>query len=512
MSRTGNLMINVFFGVVGKVLGLFLTFVSRTVFIYCLGNVYLGVNGLYAEILSVLSVAELGFGSALIYALYSPVAREDREKILQLLAFYRKAYRMIAAVIVVLGLCILPFLQHIVKGVDSLSLFELRLYYLFFLMNTVSSYFVTYKYSYINALQKNYIGTNFDTLTNLLISLLQIIVMIVSKNYLGYLITHTTLLLLSKLVLCIYLNQRFPILKEKPVSSLPAESRREIVRDARRLAVGRLSTVAVYSTDNIIISTVTSLGVIGVGLVSNYTLLINHILGFVLILFQYTSASFGNIVATSSEEHYRRTFYELNFLNFWIYGFCSIAFYILVPPFIELWLGTSYLIDSSSFVLIIFNCYLQGQSTVYAYARAAKGDFGVDLAPSILQPIVNLVVSIIAASKLGLVGIYIGTVASRLVYVIGRPYLGFKHFFGVSSSAYFKRFAGYLGMVLAACLVTSVSTAFVLTEVTIFRFLMAVLLVVVVPNTVFLVFFGRSQEFYAVCQRMKSVMRSKRHE
>lgn len=154
MSRTTNAIKNTGFGLLGKLANLILAFLSRTIFIYFLGSTYLGVNGLYSEILSLLSFAELGFGSAMTFAMYKPVADKDTEKIKRLLGFYKTVYRIVAVIITVAGLCLIPFLQYIVKGAEWLNVTELRLYFLIFLANTVVGYFVTYKFAYLNALQK----------------------------------------------------------------------------------------------------------------------------------------------------------------------------------------------------------------------------------------------------------------------------------------------------------------------------------------------------------------------
>ncbi|MGN0567932.1 MAG: oligosaccharide flippase family protein, partial [Acutalibacteraceae bacterium] len=149
MSRTGFAIKNTAAGVSSKVITLILSFVSRTIFIRLLGNEYLGINGLYSEVLSMLSFAELGFGSAMTFALYKPIAENDERTAARLTEYYKKVYRIVALVIAVLGVALLPFLQYIVKGADSVTLRELRLYYLIFLFNTVVGYFVTYKYSVV---------------------------------------------------------------------------------------------------------------------------------------------------------------------------------------------------------------------------------------------------------------------------------------------------------------------------------------------------------------------------
>lgn len=505
MSRTLNALRNSAYGIAGKIALLALSLVSRTIFIRHLGNAYVGVNGLYTEILSVLSFTELGIGNALIYAMYEPVAHEKELETVQLLDFYRKAYRLIACAVALLGAAVIPFLPHIVKGADFLTLRELRLYYVIFLFNTVCSYFVTYKYSYVNALQKNYITTTFDTAVSAVTVVIQIAVILLTDDFLAYLLTQSACLALSRIVAVLYLNRRFPILRKKPAEPLPAGKRRRIFTDVKALALGQFASVAVHSTDNIIISSLSGLGVLGVGLVNNYMMLINHVLGFVTILFNSVVAGFGNLAATSGQEEYREAFEEANFINFWIYGFCSIAFFVLTPPFIALWIGEESLIDSVSFLLIIINLYLQGQCTIYMYARSAKGEFRRGIVPVIVQHIVNLVVSIIGAKTLGLVGVYIGTVVSRLVLVM-RPSLEYRYFFGRSAWEYYGKLVLHFAATFLAGLAVYAAVQPLLPAASWGRFVMGVCVVAILPNLIFLLLFFRSKEFKAVLVRVKNLL------
>lgn len=492
MSRTDNAIKNAGFGILCKLINIAFSFISRTVFIYVLGSTYLGVNGLFTEVLSLLSFAELGFGSAITFTMYKPVVDNDRDSIVKLLNFYKKIYRIIAVVIAFLGLCLVPFIGNIVKSADWLSARELQIYFLIFLFNTVVGYFVTYKYTYINALQKNYITTNIDTVVNVASSVAQIIVILVSKDFLLYLLVNSFILLLSRIFIILYLNKKFSILKEKATVPLSKEEKSPIYHEVKGLAVHQFASAAVHSTDNLIISSMIS--VITVGLISNYNMLINSVLAFVVILFNSVTAGFGNLVAESSTENYRKVFKEINFANFWIYGFCCVAFWILIPPFITLWIGEDKLIDNISFTLIILNVYLQGQCTAYNNARIAKGNFNKDKWLALLQAIINLGVSLVAARYLGLVGVYIGTIVSRLIYVLFRPYSTYEFLFGEKVTLYYRKFAKYFIEVLLAAIVTKLIVNIIIREVTVISFVIAMLIVVIVPNAVFFICNIKSQE------------------
>ena len=494
MSRTQNAAKNAFFGIISKIINLIFAFISRTAFIYILGSTYLGVNGLYSEILSLLSFAELGFGSAVTFSMYKPVAEDDTEKIVKLLSFFKTVYRIIACVIVVLGLSLVPFLGNIVKGADWLTETELRAYFLIFLFNTVIGYFVTYRFTYLNALQKNFVQTNIDTVVTTISYLVQIFAIFVTKSFLVYLLANSAVLLVSRFFIALYLDKNYPILKTKPVVPLSKEEKAPIYREVKGLVVHQFSSVAVHSTDNILISTMTKQGVTAVGLISNYNMLINAVLGFVTILFNSVTSGLGNLAAVSTKADFRKVFREINFANFWIYGFCAIAFWILIPPFITLWIGADKVIDNFAFTLIIINCYLQGQSTVYNNARVAKGNFNKDKGWAFVQAITNLVVSVVCARLYGIVGIYIGTVVSRMVYVVFRPYSTYKFLFGKSSAEYYKKMIQYFLTVVFAAAVTKYLVGMVLTEVTVTKFAASVIVVAIIPNLIFLLLNIKSKE------------------
>lgn len=508
MSRTALATKNAAFGLAGQTINLLVTFASRTVFIYLLGEYYLGVNYLFVDILNVLSFAELGFGSAMTFALYSPVAKGQNEKVRQLIYFYRNAYRVIAFVVLLFGLALLPFLQYLVSDAGTITLSELRLYFLIFLANTVISYFVTYKFGLLNALQKTYIQTNFGTITTIICALAQIAALVLTQSFLVYLLANFVVLTVSRFMLARYLNVRYPILKNKPKQLLPKSEKRNILHEVKGLAVHQFSGVAVHATDSIIIAIIPTLGIVLVGTVGNYNMIITTIQGIVLVIVNSVVAGFGNLAALESKQKFKEVFDEANFIGFWIFGLCAVCLFVLLPSFIELWIGETYLIDAASFTLILVNFYLQGQSVVYNNARIAKGNFNKDKWWSLLQAIINLVVSIVCALQFGLVGVFIGTVVSRLVFVISRPCSTYRFLFGCSPWRYFADIAKYgFFAILAVVVATSVSSIF-LEELSIANFCLAMIACFVITNVVFFICTFKSTVFQAVKKRVFSLVKS----
>ena len=283
MNRSQYARRNIIFGYLGNIIAALLGFALRTVFIYKLDKSYLGVNGLYSNILSVLSLADLGMTNAVNYSLYGPIARKEYDKVAAYMELFKKAYRYIAIAVTTVGTAFIPFLHYVIKDAGNIPFDKLRLYYIMFLINTVSTYFVAYKYSLANAQQRGYIQTNITTITKIITVLAQIIVLLVWENFTLYLATQIVIELVQKVFANLYLNHVYPFLKERTEEKLNPKEKREIICNVKALLLHRIGDALRLQTDNIIISAFMS--VVMVGMVDNYVLVINTISGFVNILF-----------------------------------------------------------------------------------------------------------------------------------------------------------------------------------------------------------------------------------
>ena len=510
MGRTEKATKNILWSVIGKIVTTISTFLVRTIFILFLDKALLGVNGLYTEILGLLSFAELGFGSAMSFSLYKPVAEENKEKIYVLLKYFETVYRIIAGTVLVAGVALIPFLQNIINGAENITLWELRLYYVLFLANSVSSYFLAYKTAYVNAIQKSYIITNYDTLLKIITSVLQIAALLIFRSYLAYLLIQIAASIASKFLLSAYLNKRFSIFGYQTDSVISKQEKQTILTEVKSLIVHQFASVAIYSTDNIIMSATKQIGIVVVGLVSNYTLIIESVTNFARLIFYNISHSFGNLAATEEKKQVRNVFNQLELMGFLIYGFMVICFIVLIPPFITLWIGSEYLIDRASFTLIILNSYLAGQSTVYQTVRITQGEFFRDKWLSFLQSLINLVVSIAAASRYGLIGIYIGTVVSRIFFVVGRPFLTYRFIFEDSVWEYYKRLMLHLGIVLVVGAATKGICGLILKDLTLPRFLSAAVVCAASSCLLLCAAVCKTKEFAGMLERIKRIVENVR--
>ncbi len=503
-SRTENAVKNILWGYMSNFVTLVVHFVSRTVFIYTIGVSYLGINGLFSSVLGMLSLTELGIGTAINYSLYKPVAEGDREKVKSLMRLYKNAYRVIALIVTVIGVLLLPFLPYLVNGAEHIQ--NVAVYYLIFLFNTVSTYFVSYKYGLVNAEQKGYIVNNFNSVFSVIITLGQIVSLVLFGDYMVYLLVQAVLQLLQKVFIGLYLNKRYPYLCEKETVPLPKEEVKALKKNIFALMIHKIGEISIYQTDNIIISAFIS--VIVVGKISNYNLIITSVTTLITVVFNSMISSIGNLIALESRDRQKEIFDVYNFVGFWLYGFSAICYWVLFQPFVQLWIGVENQIDGVSLALIIASQYLVGQRLTVNNMKTAGGIFEQDKFVSLLQGGINLVVSLVMVYLCGLPGVYIGTVVSGLFANIARPIVVYKHMFGESAKQYFVKFSVYLGVTVVLGALEQLILSPIISEVTWVRFILLAVTCAILTNAMFFLLFFRSKEWRVISARVANMLNS----
>lgn len=494
MGRIKSATRNIAFGFIGQAATLILSFTLRTIFIMHLSEDLLGVNSMYSNILSLLNMAELGIGTALNFSLYGPVARGEKEKIKSYMQLYRKAYRVIATVVAVVGLLLVPFLKYLAKNPGDVSERDLTLYYLIFLFNTVSSYFVAYKYSLVNAEQKNYIQTNILTITKIVTVSIQIAVVVITENFYLFLLTDAAVQLVQKVFVSIYLDKKYPLLKEKNIEPLAKAESDEVWNKTKALVFHKVGDVARLQTDAIIITSFIQVKM--AGYVDNYNLVLNSVSNFVNIIFNSVISSFGNLIATETKQKQYEMFKVYRFFASWIYGYSCVGFMILLTPLIRIWIGDKWVLVPAAVYCILTDYYFKGDRIVLSNYKTAAGVFEQDKYLALIQGAVNLVLSIaLVQTPLGIVGIYIGTIVSGLIANITKPIIIYRACFDMDASSYFIDSFKYIASLLFVLLSCHFISLKVLSNLNIFTFLIMAVIITIVFNGVYFILYGRSEEF-----------------
>lgn len=503
-SRLRQSLKNLLSGFSYRLLITFTAFAVRTVFIRCLNEDYLGINGLYSSILSMLSLAELGFGTAMAYSMYQPLAQKDHKKLRQLMQLYQKVYTIIGFVILAIGCALIPFLGYIIKNKPDIE--GLIFYYLLFLGDTVLSYlFFAYRNALLQADQRSYVITNYQSIFNLIKSCIQIIVLLILRNYTVYLLSQILCTIAQNTALAIRVNRDYPVFRRREMDPLPKEDKNRIFCDVKALTLTKISHVILNSSDTIIISACA--GINWVGLLSNYSMIVEALTGFLCQITGAITASLGNYFAIEDREKGYRLFCRIEFMNYWLYGFCSIALIVLLNPFITLWIGDRFTLSMPIVVALVIRFFIAGfMNTLWTF-RSTLGLFTQGQWRPVAVSVLNIVLSLLLGYRWGVAGVLAATSISRVcVNLWYDPWLLHSKGFGKPVAPFFLRCLVKCG-VLAVITVALVGISEIVFKygVTLSGFLAILLLVVIVPNAVLFVVFGRSDEF---CY-FKSLMKDK---
>lgn len=441
---------NLVVALIGQAFGLIISFIARIMFVKFLSDEYLGLNGLFTNLLTMLSLVELGVGSALVYSLYKPLADGDNEKVKSLMDLYRKAYNIIGGVVLIIGILFIPFYRYLISEVPSIS--HLDFIYILFVLNTAISYFYSYKRSLIICDQKRYIATIYRYVFYFLLNVFQIIVLFLTHNYILYLITQVVFTWLENICISIKADRMYPYLKDKNIKKLDKKELNTISKNVRAMLFHKIGGVVVNSTDNILISKL--VGLIAVGMYSNYYLITSALDTITAQFFNAITASVGNLGACTNSKKVKETFNTTFFLNYLIYGVITVCLLILFNPFIEVWLGKKYLFDFGVVLVITICFYLKGIRKTCLTFKDALGLFWQDRYKPIIESIINLVASIILGIKYGVLGIFMGTIISTVTTSLWiEPYVLYKYYFKENIIDYLYRFIKYTLVVVLTYLI-----------------------------------------------------------
>lgn len=293
-TRTEYSVLNMLTGLGGYFLNTVIGYICRIIFVRCLAAEYLGINGLFSNILSMLSLVELGIGSAMGYALYQPLAKDDKEKITSLMALYKKSYNIIGIVVALLGIMMIPLLQYIIVKPQQI-VENIYIIYLVYLFNTASSYFFSYRSALLIAAQKNYIVSGVNYAITTIVSIIQIPILLITQNFMIYLICQSIGVFINNVIVSMWAKHDYPYIEKKNVKPITKKEKRQMAVNIKALTINKIAAMLVNNTDNIVITYFN--GLISTGVISNYTLLTGTLGSITSQLFNGITASVGNLNA-----------------------------------------------------------------------------------------------------------------------------------------------------------------------------------------------------------------------
>ena len=435
VSRTRRTAQNATMGFIYQLSSMILSFVSRIVFIRTIGVEYLGLNGVFADVLNLLSMADLGFSTAMAYSFYKPLADRDEEKIASLIAFYKKLYNIIAVVVLILGLACIPFLRLIVRTENDIPLLEV--YYLFSLIGVVASYLWVYKTILLTADQKDYMVVRIRMITNITKVLMQILVLVLWRNYILYLAVNMVFGIAGNLMASRKAEKEYPYIKDIGDYKVDDKTlRASIIDNMKSVFIYKVSTTVFSATDNIIISAVVS--TIAVGLYSNYLMLSQKILLMEQIFFSSMVASIGNVIAKEDAKKKYDVFRAVQSVSLIFCGIITTGYALLSSDFIKVCFGQEYTLPRLVVMAVTVNAYFSCALQPLWLYRDATGLYRKTKYVMLIATIENVVLSIIMGRILGIAGVIFASAISRLTtYFWYEPRLLFKEYFERGAGRYF---------------------------------------------------------------------------
>lgn len=506
MSRTRNSIKNIIFALIGQILALLISFIARTIFIRILGKEILGLNGLFTNILSMLSFAELGIGSAIIYSMYKPLANNDEKAISSLINLYAKAYNIIGIIILILGITLLPFLKFLVKDYETYTYMNINLIYVLFVINSAITYFYSYKRSIIVANQKKYIDSINRTIFLLLLNVVQLVILYITRNYILYLLIQILFGFLENISISIIANKLYPYLKVNKKLKVDKKEKEEIYTNVKALTVHKIASTFVTSTDNIIISKF--IGIVAVGIYSNYFLIINAVKIILNQAFTAITSSVGNLNAVESVEKSESVFKTLYFFSFWVVSLASTLLIVLLNPFITIWLGEEFLFDFYIVAIIVLNFYLYEMRQPLFVYKNTYALFTFDKYVPILEAIINIIASIVLLKFFGIIGVFIGTSLSTLLTCFWvEPLILYKKKFNSNISKFFIKYLKYFMITVFNCIICYYLC--INLPLNIIGLILRGVICLIIANTVIILLSYRNKEFKDICNRLKKFIINK---
>ena len=431
MGRTEKSIRNFKFAFLAQMVTIALSFVTRTCLVRILGIEAVSLNGLFTQVITAISLAEMGVGTAIVYNLYKPLAEEDHEKVSQLMNLFRTAYLFIGAATMIIGIILIPWLPRLITDI-SFDMSYIRIVYLMFIFQSAVSYLFSYKIALLNADQNGYIYTRIYTTFKLVGTVLILIILVISKTYLVFLGANILLTIVTDLYASNVAQKKYPYINRR--AKLPKEERSQIFSNIRNLFIMQFAGRVVDSTDNILISSLIS--TILVGLYSNYMVVIGVFKVLSDKLMVAAAPSMGNLFVTDDTDSKERNLYRLTFIFYIFASIAAVGTYSCIQPFIILWLGKEYLMDIS---VVLVLCLLYFVAIIYEPLKNAMfltGYFEIGRNISFVSAMTNLVVSVILGRQIGIIGIFIGTMCTYGIEIVAKAYYLFKLYLKRSPKQY----------------------------------------------------------------------------
>lgn len=492
IERTKNTTRNVRWGFVEKLVQTVLPFVTRTLILKLIGEKYLGLNGLFTSIISVLNLADLGFGAAITYSMYKPIAENDDDSLCAILNFYRKIYRIIGTIILCVGGILMPFLPYLTNG-DAPD--DINIYLLFgiYIANTVLSYWLfAYKRSLLHAYHRDDVTTKIATLLHICQYGLQILVLFAFDNYYVYVIVLPLITVTSNIITEIVTRKMFPRIICR--GTIDKSVTGNIKKQVGGAFIGKVCATTRNSLDSVFIAKFTTLT--QVAIYGNYYYILSAVHNLMNVITNSMVGGIGNSIVNESLEKNYNDFSKFTFLYSWIAGWCACCMLCLYQPFMYIWTGEDLMLPFHTMVLFCIYLYVMSASDIKNVYYTARGLWWQGRWRSLLELIMNLLLNIIGAKFFGLWGILMATIITMVLinFLYGTRILFKNYFVNASMTKYVLTHLLYLLVVTVASALTYLVCS-LLPDIGVGYLFAKLGICIVLPNLLFTIAYFKTDNF-----------------
>ena len=507
--RKVNSLKNALAAILSNIVSIIMGLVSQAYFIKILGEEYLGLNSLFTNILSMLAIVELGIGSAIIYNLYKPIAEDDKETIKSLMKFYKKSYHIIAMIVLIIGISIMPFLKYVI-GEVKVNI-NLNAIYILFLLDTVASYFLSYKRSILYANQKNYLINIVHIGYTIILNISQMLILYFTRSYYLYLCIKLFARIAENLVITYISNKMYVFLNDRKTKNLDKKIEEDIFKKVKALFFHKIGIFVINGTDNIIISAF--LGVSTVGYYSNYYLIINAVQTVFSQIISATTASIGNLLVVADKDKQFDIFNKIKFLNLYISIFANVCIFNIMDSFITIWIGEKFVLSKVVLFTLVLNNFQKLQRTTYGAFKDAGGVFYEDRFVPIIESLINIISSILFVNIFGLSGVFIGTITSSLIlWFYSYPKFVYKKLLGKDYKKYTMEIIKDISSFIVILLISYLPIPFIHIGNTYMKFIMNTIISLILPNVLLIFIYRKNKDLQYYINLIKKIFIKRKEE
>ena len=507
LDRVGNTKRNIIFGELDRFLGIILPFIVRTMMIHLLGAKYLGLTGLFYSIVHMLNLAELGFGNAIIYSMYKPIADNDVKAINALLRFYALVYRVVGIVITVAGLLVIPFLPRLTKNEVPPDVNVYIVYGIFLVNSFLNCMLFPNRRALISAFQREDINANMHIIVQILMYGLQILGLIFARDYYLYVLTIPVLTVTYALLCKWQFDKHFGVYKEE--GELEEEVKADIKKQVVGLTVRRLATYSRNAFDSMFVSAYLGLDINAV--YGNYYYVMDSVVMIMAVIRTAMAGGVGNSIALESEEKNVQDMHRINFLFMLLAGWCAACLLCLYQPFMEIWVGPKLQLPFYMAVIFTVYFYILKMGDIRSLYSESVGIWWNGRYISVAEAVANIVLNWLFIKNFGLLGIVLATMISYFIFnFIGGAIILYRCYFNNKSlTEYFLKHAKYIFVSACVVAVTYLATTPVALD-GVLGFLVKALISAVLPVVLYLVIYGRTRELKDALPLVRGLMKQKR--